>query len=83
MIELTPWFDPSVKPVHPGVYRTSREIYTYSGGERVEGYTRWLDSGKWAIQCNSPESAATWVATGQQSLRWRGLATSPMKEFAS
>ncbi|MBR8360144.1 hypothetical protein KDW10_22685 [Burkholderia vietnamiensis] len=65
---LTEEFDPDTKPVHEGVYPTTK----ISGGGFVF-YSRWAD-GEWKFDEHSVDGAAIeTIRSPFQDRRWRGL----------
>jgi len=68
--ELTDWFGPDMRPVHPGVYATE----FVDGLDK--GFSRWV-GGRWGNQYSTPEAAAICGTAGAQNKRWRGLANKP------
>jgi hypothetical protein len=64
----TPWFDPDVVPVHPGVYRRR-----WPAGP----YACW-DGRAWRADARSPEAAASSASpSASPPSAWQGLASPP------
>lgn len=76
--ELTPWFPPEVKPVHPGVYERDASQLDLSAAS-IKYYSHW--DGVWFILKRSPEQAGNESGgpyhSFRQHLPWRGLAKDP------
>lgn len=67
--KVTPWFPPSIKPVHIGAYKTNNGRL---------GFSYW-NGLAWGVQSSSPLTAHIYKTTrgATQDKQWRGLAVKP------
>ena len=75
MSELTPWFNPEIKPARIGIYKTKFKFHSLDLS--LAGYSYW-DGKRWSHQA----SEIIWVNPLQkrgaaQKKMWRGLAKEP------
>lgn len=69
-LKKTPWFDPAILPVYPGVYEISLMLI------RSPWYRK-FQNGHWFEGYNTPEEAAKATKHCNDPKFWRGLASDP------
>lgn len=74
--KLTPWFPPTVKPVHIGCYQTEDSAACLRNG--MHGYQYWTGArwGRFEITKTGAEASKSSDSTFQVNY-WRGLAVKP------